>query len=261
MNRIDNLFQRKRNRVLSVYMTAGYPELHDTVKIISALDKAGVDLIEIGMPFSDPLADGEVIQQSSHQALDNGMSIKMLFAQLQDIRQKTSIPLVLMGYLNPVLSFGFKKFLDSAKKAGIDGLIIPDLPLEIYIEEFKQMVEESGIKFIMLITPQTDDKRIEEIVTHSSGFLYVVADSSTTGTRDRISESQKTYFNRIKSMKLALPGLIGFGISNYETFDLASEYANGAIIGSAFIKSLKLPGNKATIEERVIAFVNTITHP
>ncbi|MDA3823156.1 MAG: tryptophan synthase subunit alpha [Bacteroidales bacterium] len=258
MNRIDHLFKEKEGRVLSVYMTAGYPELNDTVEIITSLEQGGADMIEIGMPFSDPLADGPVIQASSQTALQNGMTIKLLFEQLKDIRSKVKIPLVLMGYLNPVLQFGFEKFLDKCVEIGIDGFILPDLPLSIYDKKYKEKVDSSGLHFIMLITPQTSTDRIKQIASASGGFLYMVADSSTTGAKKEIKDVQIEYFKRISSMNLDIPRLIGFGISSSETFDMACEHSKGAIIGSAFIKAIGSK-NDRSISEKIQEFVRSIT--
>ncbi len=256
MNRIDQLFREKQEGVLSIYMTAGYPDLEDTVEIISTLEESGVDMIELGMPFSDPLADGEVIQQSSMAALKNGMTISKLFEQIEGIRQNVQIPLVLMGYLNPVLQFGFERFIEKCVDTGIDGLILPDLPLRIYERDYMSMISDSGLKFIMLITPQTDPGRIERIAGNSGGFLYMVADASTTGSRKEISEEQVAYFNRIRRMKLGIPLMIGFGISDEKTFQTACKYASGAIIGSAFIRALGVNGD--TAPERARKFVQSI---
>jgi tryptophan synthase alpha chain len=257
MNRIDALFERKKGDVLSVYMTAGYPSLNDTVSIIEALQDSGVDMIEIGMPFSDPLADGPVIQQSSQRALENGMSLKILFEQLQNIRQKVTIPLVLMGYLNPVMQYGMERFISDCKKTGIDGLIIPDLPLAEYQSEYQFLFEKNCIPMIMLITPQTSEERIGEIANASGGFLYVVADSSTTGARDGIRDTQMDYFKMVKDLDLQIPRLIGFGISNAETFQKACKYASGAIIGSAFIRCLTESG-EISLESSVSQFAASI---
>lgn len=257
MNRIDALFNRKKGDVLSVYMTAGYPELNDTVSIIESLQSSGVDMIEIGMPFSDPLADGPVIQKSSQVALENGMSLKLLFQQLKDIRERVTIPLILMGYLNPVMQYGMERFIEDCRGVGIDGLIIPDLPLTEYKSEYKTLFEDNEIRMIMLITPQTSEERINEIAKASGGFLYVVADSSTTGAREGIRDTQMAYFKMVKDLHLQIPCLIGFGISNAETFQTACTYANGAIIGSAFIRNLE--GMKAsTIDMAISDFVKTI---
>lgn len=238
MNRINLLFEMKKGNILSVYFTAGYPKLEDTITIIQSLQDAGVDLIEIGMPFSDPLADGPVIQQSSQKALENGMNVRYLFSQLTRIRKNISIPLVLMGYLNPVLQFGVEEFCRNADKSGIDGLILPDLPFELYLEAYKDLFDRYKLHNIFLITPETSEKRIRLIDENSSGFIYMVAASSTTGSRNEIEAGQEEYFKRIEAMNLKNPRLIGFGISNKNTFERACQYANGAIIGSAFIKTL-----------------------
>ncbi|MEX0988392.1 MAG: tryptophan synthase subunit alpha [Bacteroidales bacterium] len=257
MNRIDQLFNTKQERILSVYTTAGYPRLDDTVDVIRALQNSGADMIELGMPFSDPLADGEVIQQSSHLALENGMTIRYLFDQITGIRSEIHIPLVLMGYLNPVLQFGFETFVKKCVETGIDGMIIPDLPLDVYNKEYRNIVEKSGLKFIMLITPRTPEPRILQIAEASGGFLYMVADSSTTGARQELKQAQLEYFKRIKAMVPGLPRLIGFGISSAETFSRASEFAHGAIIGSAFIRQLG-NNNDIPIEVKVKEFVESI---
>ncbi len=257
MNRIDRLFQEKKERILSIYITAGFPARDDTAKVISMLDEAGADMIEIGMPFSDPLADGPVIQESSQKALKNGMQTDLLFTQLEEIRSRVHIPLVIMGYLNPVLQYGFERFVLRCQMLQIDGLILPDLPLEVYEKDYREIVEKAGLKFIMLITPNTSKDRIERIVSLSGGFVYMVADSSTTGARDGISDAQLDYFKRIQAMKIELPRLIGFGISNAASFEKACNYANGAIIGSAFIKMLGAsPENK--IGENIKDFVTSI---
>jgi tryptophan synthase alpha chain len=238
-NRINKLFSEKKERILSVYFTAGYPLLEDTVAIIQELVKNGVDLIEIGMPFSDPVADGPVIQQSSLIALQNGMSIRKLFDQIKDIRQSVEIPLILMGYINPVLQYGVEAFCKKCKEIGIDGLIIPDLPMDVYLEEYKSIFESNSLHNIFLITPQTSPERLQIIDQESSGFIYMVSSNSTTGAKTTVSEFQKQYFERIKSVQLNNPRLIGFGISNAETFNNACQYASGAIIGSAFVKALE----------------------
>ncbi|WP_321288272.1 tryptophan synthase subunit alpha [uncultured Sunxiuqinia sp.] len=254
-NRINQLFQDKKENILSVYFTAGYPQLNDTVEIIKTLEENGVDLIEIGMPFSDPVADGPVIQNSSTVALKNGMSIKQLFEQLQSIRQTVNIPLILMGYLNPVIQFGLEAFCMKCQEVGIDGLILPDLPVSVYQEEYKELFEHYGLHNILLITPQTSDARIQEIDEASGGFIYMVSSSSTTGAKDKVSDFHEDYFNRVNQLKLNNPRLIGFGISNQETFENACKYASGAIIGSAFVKALE---QDKTLDEKVSAFVNRI---
>ena len=254
-NRINKLFKEKKERVLSVYFTAGYPELNDTKTIIQELVKNGVDLIEIGMPFSDPVADGPVIQQSSLVALNNGMSVKKLFEQLQDIRQSVDIPLILMGYLNPVLQYGIEAFCQKCKEFGIDGLILPDLPLSVYEDDFKAIFEANNLHNIFLITPQTSDERLKQIDEISTGFIYMVSSNSTTGAKTSVSEFQKQYFERINSMNLKNPRVIGFGISNAETFDNACNYANGAIIGSAFVKALE---GSESLPQKISGFINSI---
>lgn len=238
MNRINKLFQDKKERILSVYFTAGYPNLEDTVPTIQELVKNGVDLIEIGMPFSDPVADGPVIQHSSLIALQNGMSIRKLFEQLKDIRKTVDIPLILMGYINPVLQYGVAAFCQKCKEIGIDGLIIPDLPMDVFEEEFKLVFEANSLHNIFLITPQTSEERLLKIDAVSTGFIYMVSSNSITGAKTSVSDFQKEYFERVNSFGLKNPRLIGFGISNAETFANACEYASGAIIGSAFVKAI-----------------------
>lgn len=254
-NRINKLFQEKKERVLSVYFTAGYPNLEDTVPVIQELVKNGVDLIEIGMPFSDPVADGPVIQHSSLIALQNGMSIRKLFDQLKDIRKTVKIPLILMGYINPVLQYGVEAFCQKCNEIGIDGLIIPDLPMDVYQEEFKSIFEANNLHNIFLITPQTSEERLKVIDHASSGFIYMVSSNATTGAKASVSDFQKQYFERVNSMALKNPRMIGFGISNTETFENACQYASGAIIGSAFVKALE--GEKS-LEQKVSDFINSI---
>lgn len=255
MNRIDKLFQEKKDRILSVYFTAGYPELNDTTTIIHELVKNGVDLIEIGMPFSDPVADGPVIQHSSLIALQNGMSIRKLFGQLNDIRKTIDIPLILMGYINPVLQYGVDAFCKKCNEIGIDGLIIPDLPMDVYQEEFKAVFEANNLHNIFLITPQTSDERLKLIDGVSSGFIYMVSSNSTTGAQASVSDFQREYFERVKNSGLKNPRLIGFGISNAETFRNACQYASGAIIGSAFVKALE---GGESLEQKISGFINSI---
>lgn len=238
MNRIDKLFQQKHNNVFSIYFTAGHPTLDSVPGILQSLEKSGADMVEVGMPFSDPLADGPVIQDSSSQALNNGMSIAMLFEQLINIRQTVSMPILLMGYLNPVLQYGVEKFCLKCKEIGVDGIILPDLPLDVYQESFQKYFEDNDLRFIFLITPQTSNDRISMIDSISKGFIYMVSSSSTTGAKGTIIEKQIEYFNRVKALKLKNPLVIGFGISNRTTFERACYYANGAIIGSAFVKML-----------------------
>lgn len=254
-NRINQLFESKQGNILSVYFTAGYPKLDDTVSIIEKLAANGVDLIEIGMPFSDPVADGPVIQQSSLKALQNGMSIEKLFEQLQSIREKVDIPLILMGYLNPVLQYGVKAFCEKCEAVGIDGLIVPDLPLNEYTDNYKDLFEAHQLHNILLITPQTSEKRLAQIDEASSSFIYMVSSSSTTGAKNSAADFQVDYFERINQVGLKNPRLIGFGISNKETFDNACRYAQGAIIGSAFVKALD--GDQC-LDEKISTFVNQV---
>jgi tryptophan synthase alpha chain len=252
-NRITKLFTTKDKEILSIYFTAGYPDLNDTETIISELEKHGADLIEVGMPFSDPVADGVVIQQSSEIALDNGMTIHLLFEQLKEIRKHVSVPLILMGYLNPVMQFGIENFCKRCSEIGIDGTIIPDLPLEVYESEYKTIFEAYSVSNIFLITPQTSDERIRKIDGLSSGFIYMVSSSSTTGAKDAVDQEQLAYFERVSKMELRSKRLIGFGISDKHTFQRACSYANGAIIGSAFITAITGEGR---IEGKVRQFMN-----
>lgn len=255
MNRIDKLFQRKAGPILSVYYTAGYPELDDTLRLASLLQDAGADMIELGMPFSDPLADGPVIQETSHRALQNGMSLNRLFDQLSTLRPQIDIPVLLMGYLNPVLRFGFERFCQQAKQSGIDGLILPDMPLDIYQEEYQEIILSSGLHPIFLISPQTGESRIREIDRLSRGFIYVVATAGTTGARDQVGKEQEDYFKRLSGMKLVNPLLVGFGISNAATFRAACRYTRGAIIGSAFLQAIRDTDN---LEQAVKKFIQPI---
>ncbi|WP_347160378.1 tryptophan synthase subunit alpha [Pontibacter chitinilyticus] len=256
-NRIKSLFAQKPKQLLSVYFTAGFPNLNDTETIILELEKNGVDLIEIGMPFSDPLADGPTIQQSSTVALRNGMTIPKLFEQLQNIRQKTQIPLVLMGYLNPVMQYGVVRFCQKASEIGIDGIILPDLPLQMYVDEYKALFEEYNLSKVFLITPQTPEERIREIDTHTNGFIYMVSSASTTGKTIGLAEQSEAYFQRVAGMQLQNPGVIGFGIHDKETFAAACHHASGAIIGSAFVKALQQEGS---LEQNISTFIQRIKH-
>jgi len=238
MNRINKLFQTRKEHILSIYFTAGYPLIDSTAGIIKDLARAGVDIIEIGMPFSDPLADGPIIQRSSEAALNNGMSIDLLFRQLANIRSDVNIPLILMGYINPVLKFGVRNFCRKCTEVEIDGIILPDLPPDIYIEQYSGLFKKHNLHNIFLISPQSDDERIRMIDDISRGFIYMVSSSSTTGIKRGFTENQKLYFKRIKEMNLENPRLIGFGISYNATFAEACTMAHGAIIGSAFVKML-----------------------
>ena len=239
MNRINNLFETKKSDVLSIYFCAGHPEVDNTVDVICTLEKNGVDMIEIGIPFSDPMADGVVIQNAATQALRNGMSLRLLFKQLKDIRDVVKIPLLLMGYLNPVMRYGFEAFCKSCSECGIDGCIIPDLPFEDYLKDFKPVADKYNVKVIMLITPETSDERIRFIDEHTDGFIYMVSSASTTGAQSSFDTQKQAYFKRINSMSLRNPRMVGFGISNKETFRTACDNASGAIIGSKFVTFLE----------------------
>lgn len=237
MSRLQQLFHTKNKNILNVYCTAGFPQLHSTLDVMKALQQNGADIIELGMPYSDPLADGPVIQQSNMAALSNGISIAKLFEQLKEFRKEISVPVVLMGYMNPVLQYGFEKFCADAAAAGIDGLILPDLPQYEFETEYGPIIKSHGLDFIFLVTPETSDERIKKIDTLSSGFIYAVSSSSTTGNNKAI-ENQEGYFKKLKAMNLKNPVLVGFGIKDKSTFEAACQYSNGAIIGSAFIKAL-----------------------
>ena len=256
MDRIKRLFDSKKNeKILSVYFTAGFPQKDSTVDVIKALSDGGVDMIEIGIPFSDPMADGPVIQQSSQKALDNGMTQNLLFEQLKDIRKLTDIPLILMGYINTAMQFGFENLCKKAVEVGIDGFIIPDIPLEEYISQYKPIVEKYGLKFILLITPETPEERIRKIDSASSGFIYMVSSASTTGAQNSFSEDKQRYFKKIADMNLKNPTLVGFGVSNKATFDAACEHSRGAIIGSAFIRALE---EQPTVQEAVKSLISKL---
>lgn len=238
MNRLQSLFERQKKDVLAIYYTAGYPRLEDTRRILLELDAAGVDLVEIGMPFSDPLADGPTIQSSSLQALQNGMNLSTLFDQLEGIREETDLPVVLMGYLNPVMVFGLESFCRRCRDVGVDGLILPDLPLWEYETQYREIFERFGLSMIFLVTPQTPTERIRLLDAASEGFLYAVSVSSTTGGSGRFGQEQEEYFQRLADMKLKNPVLVGFGISGPENFRIASRYLQGGVVGSAFIRAL-----------------------
>ena len=252
MNRIDNKFKEKKN-LLSIYFSAGHPQLEDTVTIIKKLQASGVDMIEIGLPFSDPLADGPTIQKSSTKALNNGMTTEKLFTQLENIRDQIDIPLIIMGYFNPMIQFGIKKFCHRCNEIGIDGIIIPDLPVEVYHEDYKSLFDNYGLYNMFLITPQTSNERIRYIDKVSNGFIYMVSSSSVTGAKNTFQKNQIEYFKRVDDMKLKTPKIIGFGISNSETFNTAIRYSDGAIIGSAFIKFLEKKG-----VNKISSFVSSI---
>ena len=255
MNRIIKKLQENK-KLLSVYFTAGYPELEDSVSIIKALEASGVDMIEIGIPFSDPLADGATIQDSGTQALKNGMTLKKLFGQLKNIRTHVSIPLIAMGYLNPIMQYGVARFCEKCKTTGIDGVIIPDLPISVYEQTYKGLFEKHGIRCIFLISPQTPENRIRHIDSLSEGFIYMVSSAGTTGVRQTFAQEQQAYFNRISKMGLKNELIVGFGVANKTTFKQATQYAKGAIVGSAFIKMLSKKGLKGISD-----FVDSIQSP
>lgn len=241
MNRINQKLQENK-KLVSIYFTAGYPQIDDTVTIIQNLEKSGADIIEIGLPFSDPLADGPTIQASSTQALKNGMTTELLFRQLESIRKTVNIPLIIMGYFNPIMQYGVEAFCKKCQEIGIDGLIIPDLPIDVYEEQYQTIFESNNLSNIFLITPQTSTERIHYIDAMSTSFIYMVSSASTTGAQSGFGNEQKHYFKRISEMKLNSPLIVGFGISNHETFTQATEYANGVIVGSAFINHIKKNG-------------------
>jgi len=245
MNRITQLFAQPEKEILSIFLTAGYPQLHDLVPTIEALAAAGVDMIEIGMPFSDPIADGSTIQHSNQVALDNGMHLSLILDQLADIRSRVDIPLLLMGYLNPVMQYGTERFLEQIAAIGIDGVILPDLPMAEYQAFYQKKCEALNLSNIFLITPQTSESRIRLIDEVSQGFIYVVSTAATTGRTEGFGDTHQAYFSRIQAMNLRNPTLIGFGISDHQTYSTACQYSRGAIIGSAFIQSIgkgEVPG-------------------
>jgi len=238
MNRIDTLFGSNPKRLLSIYFCAGAPTLDGTVDVIKTLEANGVNMIEIGIPFSDPMADGPVIQGAATKALRNGMSLKLLFEQLKDIRKDVKIPLILMGYLNPVFNFGFENFCKKCVEVGVDGMIIPDLPFKDYQELYKPIADKYDLRFIFLITPETSEERIRLIDEHTSGFVYMVSSASTTGAQKDFNESKQEYFKKIENMNLRIPRVVGFGISNKQTYDAACAHASGGIVGSRFVTLL-----------------------
>ena len=257
MNKLSALFNKKKKDILSIYFTAGYPSLNDTEDILIALEEAGVDFVEVGMPFSDPVADGPTIQKSSEIALDNGMSLKVLFEQLKNIRSKVSMPIILMGYINPVIQYGIENFCKKCHEVGVDGIVLPDMPMQIYLEEYKSIFEKHQLTNIFLITPQSSEERIKWIDSNTSGFIYMVSSFSITGNTNGFGENQIAYFNQIKNAGIVNPTIIGFGISNQHDFKTACQYANGAIIGSAFVKML---GNATNLRNDINVFIKNIKH-
>lgn len=239
MNRINQLFNEKKTPVLSLYFCAGTPVLNGTADVIRTLEKKGIDMIEIGIPFSDPMADGPVIQDAATKALRNGMTLKLLMSQLKDIRKDVRIPLVFMGYLNPIMQYGFERFCQDCQTCGIDGVIIPDLPFKDYQQEYRPIAEKYDIKVIMLITPETSEERIRQIDRHTDGFIYMVSSAAITGAQKDFNEQKQAYFKRIEAMNLQHPRMIGFGISNRQTYEAATSHAAGCIIGSKFVTLLE----------------------
>lgn len=254
MSRISELFAKKKNRILNIYCTAGFPAIDDTVKVMQALEKNGADMIELGMPYSDPLADGPVIQHSSSIAIANGMTISRLFEQLKDFRKQVNVPVLLMGYMNPVLQYGFEKFCRDAAAVGIDGLILPDLPMYEFETEYGAIIKKYKLDFIFLVTPETSPERIKKLDSLSSGFLYAVSSSSTTG-HDKNMDVAEKYLQKLSDMSLGNPVLVGFGIKDRPSFEAACRHANGAIIGTAFIKALE---TNPSVENSVKAFMDKI---
>lgn len=255
INRLQNLFKKKQTNILSIYFSVGYPKLDSTNEIILSLEKSGADFLEAGLPFSDPLADGPVIQESSTKAIENGMTTALYFSQIKEVRKVSNIPIVFMGYFNQVYQMGVKEFCWKCRDSGIDGAIIPDLPLDIYESEYKHIFDEYEIPVCFLITPQTTEERICQIDQLTTGFVYIVSDSSITGSKQGFTDKQLAYFGRINNMKLQSPQMIGFGISDNKTFQSACDYANGAIIGSAFIKAISQDGD---LSKNISRFVNSI---
>jgi len=259
MNRITTLFSGVKDQseagLLNVYFTAGFPELNDTMRVLRALQDGGADLVEIGMPYSDPVADGETIQKSNDVALENGMSVKILFEQLENMRETIFVPVLLMGYVNPVLQFGMENFCRRCAETGVDGLILPDMPMDVYRNEYKSIFDSYGLLNIFLVTPQTSEARIRQIDEVSQGFIYTVSSASVTGSKSGVSEDMESYFNKLNSMRLKNPRLIGFGIKDHATFKKASGYAAGAIIGSAFIRVLQESND---LEQDIKSFVREV---
>lgn len=254
-NRIDKVLN-KQNKILNVYFTAGYPEFNDTLRVAKCLQEGGADMLEIGIPFSDPLADGPTIQESSSRALENGMTLQKLFDQLESLREEVELPVLLMGYLNPIVQFGLERFCEACEQVGVDGVIIPDLPIQEYLEEYREIFLEHGLHNIFLISPNTSHERIAKIDDWSEGFIYMVSSSSITGAKKGLGSNQLEYFERIDGMSLRNPRLIGFGISDHDSFAKACEYANGAIIGSAFINQLKQDASEEAIKKFVTSIKN-----
>ncbi len=254
MNRLNALFNQKKDNLLSIYYTAGYPTLSTTLDIAEALENAGADFLEIGFPYSDPVADGPTIQHSSEKALENGMTLHVLFEQLADLRKRVSLPILLMGYVNPIVQYGVENFCKKAAEVGVDGIIVPDLPIYEYENLYAKYFKANGLSNIFLVTPQTSKDRIHKIDRLSNSFIYLLSSSSITGGNLQVSDNIEDYYKRIKEMQLSNPAIIGFGISNNESFNKACEYARGAIVGSAFVKLL---GTENYLE-KIPAFIKSI---
>jgi tryptophan synthase alpha chain len=254
MNRLNQLFENKKDNLLSIYYTAGYPELNTTVAIAEALEKAGADFLEIGFPYSDPVADGPTIQHSSQQALDSGMTLNLLFDQLKDLRKRVTIPILLMGYVNPIVQFGVERFCKKAAEVGVDGVIVPDLPMYEYEKMYSGFFKDNHLSNIFLVTPQTSEDRIRKIDELSNSFIYLLSSSSITGGNLNVSANIEAYYQRIKNMQLKNPTIIGFGIADSGSFNKACEYANGAIVGSAFVKLLE----SENYLEKILGFIQSI---
>lgn len=254
-NRLIQVFKEKKNNLLNIYFTAGFPELNDTTRILKILDKSGADVVEIGIPFSDPMADGPIIQASGDKALENGMTLKLLFEQLKDIRKEVKLPILLMGYLNPVLQYGIEEFCKKASEVGVDGVILPDMPLDEYQDKWRSVFEAHNLSFIFLVTPQTSPERLKLIDANASGFIYVVSTNSTTGSAAKSVKDSEVFLQRIKDANLKNPTLVGFNIKDKESFNFASKFTNGAIIGSAFIKLLS--GSK-DLETDIVKYLSEV---
>jgi tryptophan synthase alpha chain len=254
MNRLNQLFNTKKDNLLSIYFTAGYPELNTTIDIAEALEKAGVDFLEVGFPYSDPVADGPAIQHSSQTALENGMTLNVLFEQLKDLRKRVSIPIMLMGYVNPIVQYGVERFCKKAAEVGVDGIIVPDLPIYEYETLYSNFFKDNNLSNIFMVTPQTSKERIRKIDELSNSFIYLLSSSTITGVNLKLSNSIEDYYKRIKAMHLKNPTIFGFGITNNESFKKACEYANGAIVGTAFVKFLGTEGYM----EKIDGFVKSI---
>jgi len=254
MNRLNTLFETKKDNLLSIYFTAGYPALNTTLDIAEALENAGVDFLEIGFPYSDPVADGPAIQHSSEIALENGMTLNLLFEELKDLRKRVSIPIMLMGYFNPIVQYGVEKFCRKAAEVGVDGIIVPDLPMYEYENLYSRFFKDNGLSNIFMVTPQTSVERIEKIDKLSNSFIYLLSSSTITGVKIQVSDSIEGYYQRIKDMDLKNPTIFGFGITNNSSFKKACEYANGAIVGTAFVKLL----GEENYMEKIPGFINLI---